>query len=1429
MSYQRRDKRDNRDQRDSFLDSHAGLTWRREARRVTNEELSHRCPPPPTHSTFFSILFHLSLLLFTFSAFSAFAAPTWTTGTWTTFTAASGNLLKGLTPSSYSGLSTSEGQKNVAVFTDGEAPLTNSKSTTLGNNATLVYSFTYPSRLDAVRFYTSQWSGRNNITITSIAYRDKDGRTATIAGSSVNYATAGSSAGYAYLADSDSAPLAESVVELTVNFGAQENNYVGFAEIEAIGAAENYRVIAVDPVSAAVPTPAAGLATFTPGAEVTYSTPAGPLEDESGFKIATCTGYEIAYADGTSASDTASTLTFTPTQPFTLTWKYSVAQNPAKDVPERALIAAYVQDNLFAFWDAIYNQGTNAAHSSTAVTWTDIAGDHDLSAFTNPGNVLIDTPTWNEKSASFTGTTSGSGQAFACSGGDGNLLASNRGLTLELVGDMSSYSGDNRAIFVMSNNGTDYNYSSVPMSARLAQSSVYCTFGSGQNPLFTSSNRTAGDGSMTFTFVTDGANAKLYYRGELFKTWANGVSTAKAVKNLVIGTPLYGSFVNGAAFTLNGARLYDRALTADEIRSNYAIDCARYYGGDLGDTMIHVIGESTEYGTPDPAYGSALKTAGKTVTFSASGTLLTFDDQVRATSIADDERAVYLGYAVSTSGVTVASGDAETLNWTVLKTSPGATELKWLWRHEYLVSAEQSGFDGSKIEITGVTSGGAAAGATSAWCTDGATVTIKAIPAEGALFSGWAGDTDGIADLTAAETTLTVGKANQITALFVDSHHDPVTVTVKSGASGSWFTPSNWEGGAAPQEGDTVLLIAEDGTSPTLELTASTPHLAKVVVSNGTANCTTTLSCANWETCLIADEVIVGGGGVIKPTSGFYDTAMSNRVWIAASSLRVDEGGKINAVNAGWAPGNGSCRTLANGSTTGSAGAAHGGECGDVWSGYVGASATTAKTYGSAEYPYEPGCGYMSSTPTTSSLASSGGGAIFLDVTGGAVVIDGTVSADTTSLGASGGSVLILCSTIDGAGSVSASAARGFDYYISAGGGGGRVAIHYDPTAQAAKDATCRLAIRARGGYSTELQYHYLMRAGGPGTVWLSDARFIGASAYAGTLPFSGEIYFGSEVTTIDLSEQDLTMTDDNLFFKGLDSFRCKSFTASGAIARAWGPVFDGTAVSISGDVTLTGAALWVKGGSLTVGGDVTLTAGASAYYGGELWTDAGKTNAVNQFGVTCDIAGRLTVNNNAQVYPRCHKTNNAIPRFRVGEFYLLSGGKVNGNSGGSSGKAVPSTLIGGAGTSHGGRGAADADRAKYCYGDEKHPVCPGSGCNSDGGSVFYLTAGAALLGGTIDCSAASEGAAPGSGGSVYLEVQKILDGSSGSILAKGGSSTYPAGGGRIAIYCHGLIPAALIANCSVAAGTTSNTYTYPAEDGTIFLHRYRGAMIILR
>ena len=83
---QARDVRDYRDERDVALDSHSGPTGRREARRVTDKGLSHRCPPPPFLSTFLSFLLPFSFFLLPF--FSAFAEET---GEYTTVSCAAGD------------------------------------------------------------------------------------------------------------------------------------------------------------------------------------------------------------------------------------------------------------------------------------------------------------------------------------------------------------------------------------------------------------------------------------------------------------------------------------------------------------------------------------------------------------------------------------------------------------------------------------------------------------------------------------------------------------------------------------------------------------------------------------------------------------------------------------------------------------------------------------------------------------------------------------------------------------------------------------------------------------------------------------------------------------------------------------------------------------------------------------------------------------------------------------------------------------------------------------------------------------------------------------------------------------------------------------------------------------------------------------------
>ncbi|MBL9119397.1 MAG: hypothetical protein JNL80_05750 [Phycisphaerae bacterium] len=119
----------------------------------------------------------------------------------------------------------------------------------------------------------------------------------------------------------------------------------------------------------------------------------------------------------------------------------------------------------------------------------------------------------------------------------------------------------------------------------------------------------------------------------------------------------------------------------------------------------------------------------------------------------------------------------------------------------------------------------------------------------------------------------------------------------------------------------------------------------------------------------------------------------------------------------------------------GTAGGGHGGAGGDSNLGV----ATGGACYGSVTQPIDFGSG----SGAGSSAGAPGGGAIRLSV-GGALLLDGVISADGATLNASGGaggSVWIECGTFAGAGSLTARGGNGVNSSWG-GGGGGRVAVH---------------------------------------------------------------------------------------------------------------------------------------------------------------------------------------------------------------------------------------------------------------------------------------------------------------------------------------------------------------------------------------------------
>lgn len=189
---------------------------------------------------FFSIV---SVALLAFPAFSqGTTAGVWYTSSWSSgFTAAENNILRGKVPDPASfGLGEREGSKSYDALTDGAATVRNNKDnvTCLTNNASLIYGFSEGKTVKEVRIY-STWAdtGRDTLSVASIVAETVDGTSLTLSPSEVSFSGDGCTA-CATLKTENGDALCSSVRKIVFNFGAQENGYVGYAELEVVVAEE---------------------------------------------------------------------------------------------------------------------------------------------------------------------------------------------------------------------------------------------------------------------------------------------------------------------------------------------------------------------------------------------------------------------------------------------------------------------------------------------------------------------------------------------------------------------------------------------------------------------------------------------------------------------------------------------------------------------------------------------------------------------------------------------------------------------------------------------------------------------------------------------------------------------------------------------------------------------------------------------------------------------------------------------------------------------------------------------------------------------------------------------------------------------------------------------------------------------------------------
>ena len=226
----------------------------------------------------------------------------------------------------------------------------------------------------------------------------------------------------------------------------------------------------------------------------------------------------------------------------------------------------YVQDGLVAHWDGIENVGYGI-HDDNATVWTDLTGngwDVTLkSGAINNGRFI-----WKPDGLWHCGDNFDIRPSFSMSdvlGEEGCVPFS-----VSILVKVDRYNNMKRYVpfglssgsfgFYWRNLNTFYAY--LPWSIGVG--------------LMNFDDILATD--MEFTIVTDGTYISLYHDGLHFKTAKCGDYTSENKEKLVF---FYSSGQNPTyddswICTLKKAQVYDRALTADEVRYNYLVDVKRF-------------------------------------------------------------------------------------------------------------------------------------------------------------------------------------------------------------------------------------------------------------------------------------------------------------------------------------------------------------------------------------------------------------------------------------------------------------------------------------------------------------------------------------------------------------------------------------------------------------------------------------------------------------------------------------------------------------------------------------------------------------------------------------------------------------------------------------------------------------------------------------
>lgn len=619
-----------------------------------------------------------------------------------------------------------------------------------------------------------------------------------------------------------------------------------------------------------------------------------------------------------------------------------------------------------------------------------------------------------------------------------------------------------------------------------------------------------------------------------------------------------------------------------------------------------------------------------------------------------------------------------------------------------------------------------------------------------------------------------------LTAVLALNAAGAVTRYWTGAVSTNWNAAANWSENVVPVAGDDVV-VSNVGLRP--YLSEATPHLNSLLLANGQ-----TLTQLGWDSAVTATDMQINGTVKhgINPgvTNSLGQWVPLHRIYLVGTNITIN--GTLDANGAGFRryAGPGRANDDYSGGGYGTVG-------GWGWSqGYY----SGGPEYGDPAMPEMPGSGGGSVN-----TSREGGGAIRVAAIehlaiNGILTANGVNGATSHGGGGSGGGIWLSCRTFGGIASGVVRASGGNGNSCGGGGGGGRIAVHYDATAQAEMPLSPVQFEASAGLQGADTRIPPKQQA--MGTLFLTDAGWLQSN-------LSGKRFYQTKLVIPGMSK--------------------------------WSHV---------GDLMLNACRIELERGvSLEVTGSLVLTNGAAL-----VLQAAPVADPLATAGVKLQIGSNLALHSGCWIYPVADHTNGAMATLAVGgNLFVAAGSGFDADATGYAPGEGPGRAQAVEGDGHGGGGYGGQGGSGYngggqgaSYGKVEGPVQCGSGggedigfrCGSGGGAIRLEIEGNAVINGWLTARGGISHyghRGGGAGGGISLTCRTLRGGSTGLIRVDGGTASMYAGnggGGRIVIDYDRVHQAAEVlqrpelkfSGYVTPISRSGSVYILPPEMGTLWL-----------